>query len=216
MNYVKFFAKANTATAATVFASTVKGESNLITRLVNLGYVAGNTVHNLTLFRPVGTATLAANFAANGTSLTLSGDPSAAYNSTTKVGLRQGLGTSAVTAIGNNTFGIVQGDNGESALVAITAWNGTTKVATVTAGAAASPSYAATSGNNFWYCGAVADIHNVNLRPQANTRTQYNPGNHVGIFGSSFHGDPLAIYSDNATAAGFMECSGGYIKTAGG
>ena len=208
MNYLHFFSKGNTAAANTTFYVCVAPKHKLQTRLVNLGYYqASNTVHLLSLLKPIGQTTIAANVAASATTVVLSADPAPGS------ALRTGP---APTAIGASTFGALVADNGEAMFCAISAWNATSKQATVTA----LPAYATTAGQSinttqsgqFFYFGALTDPHNTQWTVIANSLRQFNPGNNVGVFGSNMPGDPIAVYSNNANSAGYLDCSGGYIK----
>lgn len=178
------------AAADTVYYAVVPGDPRGFTRIGGFQYNCGNTANNFTFLRPIGRTTVAVA-ATSGSTLTLTADPSPSGNTIA-------AGDQVVIKYADGTYRRSQ----------VSAWNGTTKVVTLTANIAANIDALA----KFWMFGVAADTDPTTglafpvYTPTVNTvaNVEFYGG---GVVGGQA-GDPLLIYNPNATAATTLNHAG--------
>ena len=180
-----------TASAGTAFAHLVPpapDNKQGYTRVMLIGYTAGNTAHNVGVMLPLGQTTTSAASNVNTNTLTLTADPGPSGN-----------------GIAANDYIAVEHADGTTQAYTVSAWNGTSKVLTINSNLAANVA----SGADVWDFGVVGDTDPVTgvahkqFPTTANTTVNRTFGTGVR---SHTKRSPVLIYSPNGTGAGVLDC----------
>jgi len=175
------------AAADTVWYGVIPGRANAYARLLSWQYTAGNTANLFTMLRPIGRTTVAAAAITNVAVITVAADPSPSGNT---------IAAGDQVVLGPCTDGTYR-----RAQVNTSGWNSSALTLTFTANLAANVN-TATKVFNF---GIPSDTDPISgaafptFLPTANTTATVDLGG-VGFVGAQ-KGDPLLIYSPNATNA---------------
>jgi hypothetical protein len=192
-----------------------------ITTIASLIYAAGGTVHDVIVMRPLNWTYITEAVAANDTTVVVAKDPGTwATAGVFKYDL-PGDASGIPSAIGNNTiaandyvaFQLRDGTWHVSTVASVSSLTVTLNTATpnVTGGGCA-------IGTMFYYFGVAADTvpqtgaAHLSLKSVASTRVDLLAvaGGGAGVVPALNAGDPLIIYSANATAAGTLHLASGY------
>ena len=185
-----------------------------ISHLSSLIYAAAATVHNVVVMRPLNWTYLTAALASAGTAITLANDPGL-YSTKFRYGAPLGHlpASTADNAISAGDYVAFQLRDGTWHFSTIASGSGTavvltTAVPTVTGGGA-------DAGTVLYFFGVAADVNpQTNLAHHyftstASTRVDFL-GSNGGALPALNRGDPMLIYSANATAAGFLVGAAGF------
>ena len=154
------------------------------TCIYQINYTNGNTANAITVMRPIGRTTAAAAATTASNTITLAADPGPSGN-----------------GIAANDQVVVANESGTWDQYTVGAWNGTTKVMTVTGAALANN---VSSGARVWFYGIFSDTDPVTglafpaLPTAVNTTGFAFQGSVAGARGAQV-GDPLLLYNPNAT-----------------
>jgi hypothetical protein len=183
-----------TAAAGTAFYGLVPGNPDGRTRVTSFSYTASNTAHTVTALRPIGRTTLAAACVVNTNTVTLAADPGPSGN-----------GIAANDQIVIHYRANTNDRVGTYGRHTVSAWNATTKVATISPNTTA----ASISGTKVFDFGIFSDTDPVTGAAHPGFPTNGNtvpltytfPG--AGIAAHQYH-DPILLHSGNATGAGTL------------
>lgn len=196
-----FSATYQTATADTPITSPIPPRPRARTRLKRVRYRTAGTAHSLVFMKALGRTVTTTDKVATDTTLVLSADP--------------GTGT-ASGGIATNDWVCIECDDGSFFFAKVT------NVSTLTITVAALPADVS-AGNRVWTFGAPGD-HPVSTQTNPKptplfgstettvaSSTQDFDGGETGLCVSINEEEPMLVYSNNATAAGFIEfISAGY------
>lgn len=186
------------------------------THVTSVIYADTGTAHNVTIMRPLNWTYLTAALAANGTALTLKDDPGL-YSTNFRYPLPAGhtVASTANNAIGASDYVAFQLRDGTWYFGTITSGSGTTPVL-----ATAVPNVTgggADANTIVYFFGIATDVvpqtglaHHYWTAGAGTTRVELM-GQGGGTFTNLNRGDPMIVYSANATAAGVLAgCAGFY------
>lgn len=197
-----FAFKRATQTAGTAITQLIQPQMRgSRTRLTQLSYLCGATIHTLTCLKPLAKTTVATAANASATSLIVT---SAAFRGDT---------------IAANDYIIVQHTDKSFGAYLVSA------VATVTTLTIPALSAAAAAGCSVWILGATGEAEHAQFKPLASTLSRFQDS--IGglcasgyltvssgtTYKRSGNDDPLLVHSDNATNAGVFESISGYYGT---
>lgn len=179
-----------TAAAGTAFVHLVPpppANKRGYTRILQFGYTAGNTAHNVGVMLALGSTTTSAASNVNTNTLTLTADPGPTGN-----------------GIAANDYIAVEHSDGTVLPYTVSAWNSTSKVLTINSNLAAAVANAAT----LWDFGVVADADPLTGVAHKQFPTTVNATvTRTFATGIKSHTTraPILIYSPNATGAGVLD-----------
>jgi hypothetical protein len=178
VRYGKKTETADTAIVRTIPPHKTSSGDRSYTRLTSLFYRCGTTAHTLTVMRPLGTTTLSAAALAAQAVINLVADPG---------------------SIAANDYLVIEKPDGtfHTAIVSSVATLAITLTANVPTGGFA-------SGAKVWFMGVAADQSDDVYELPASTLTKYEDAA-VGFAGTAGSYEPLIVYIDNGTAAGFLQ-----------
>lgn len=180
-----------TDTAGTAFYGAIPPKAGAYTRVLRCVYTAGGTVHTLQFLRAQGQTVTTASSAANGTTLTLS-SISLAYDHN---------GNSLSENLAANDYVVVAHSDGSWGAYKISAVNGL--VITINNLAKAVASGAVVYG--MYEISRTTGKEAIQIRTVASATTVFETVDPAGgIASSDGTSEPLMYYSDNATAAGYI------------
>lgn len=187
------------ATADTVVVVNTQGKRGAYTYLVFVRYTVAGTAHTLNFMRAASKAKVATELAAAGTALVVD------------AALTDGGGN----AIAANDYLAIELEDGLWHVSTISAWNGTTKTATLNT--AIPTGYTARKNADVRCYGVPADTyHDAYEIATGTSNTTSHPAvaNAGPLMRSKYKNEPILLYSNNATAAGtFNNVAAIYSKT---
>lgn len=193
--------------------------TGLRTYIESAVYIAGGTAHSLVVMRPLNWAVISADVAANATTMTLETDPGAwgtASNYKYRLppecaGIPSSVAANAIAANDYVTYQLKDGTwqvNRVSSVSSLTLTL-TTAVTNVTGGGVV-------AGTILYFFGASGDTNPLtgkahdSLLSTASARTDLLGAKRGPALASINAGDPILLYSANATAQGWLASASGY------
>jgi len=190
-----------TANAGTAISFVVPPKPGYKVQVKNLNYESGSTAHTPLVLKALAKTYLTAAAATSATSIVLA---SAAFRDQT---------------LANGDYVVIAYDNGTYGFLAASALS--TLTATVSALA-----FAAAANNSVWILGSLTEVEHSVFRPKVSVMSQYQDFSgavaeggflpktvaSVNYVNDNGYGDPIVLYSGNATAASQLTASGVYSR----
>jgi hypothetical protein len=189
-----------TAAGGTAFTALIPGHKDLIAKIVKFAYTNPAAAHILYFMRPLAKVTLSASVADAATSIVLASDPGAWGTPPTV----------AANPIAANDYISYQKDDGTQevrvpSVVAVAA-DGTVTLTVTAVGAAITKS----PDRYVYFYGIKTDsdpntgLAHYLVKPPVNSTTIFD-GNGSAFVSGIKPGDPILVFSDNATTQGYLE-----------
>lgn len=199
VSYRSYGVPHTTAAGGTAFTALIPGNGDAVPKITKFAYTCPAAAHILYFMRPIGRALLSASVADAATSIVLASDPGA-WGSAKVV---------AANPIAANDYIAYQTDDGTWEVRVPSAVSTVDGVSTLTVTAVGAAITKSTS-RYVYYFGIKTDsnpetgVAHYLVKPPVNSTTVFD-GNGSAFVSAIKPGDPILVFSDNATTQGYLE-----------